>query len=302
MPEQVKCNLCGSDRHEVVYDTFKDALLIEQADSYAITEHKMLLPLRIVKCSECGLVYTSPRQPIDKLLENYGRMVDHLYIEEERGRRLSARPILRELELTIKKGRPLEIGCSAGFFIDEARKRGWDVYGVELSKWACDYARDNLKIDSTVCGTLEKASYPSEYFDAVVMKDTIEHLIDPKATLAEVRRILKPGGIICITTPDISSVLSRILKTHWWGINQTHFYFFSRKSIDDIVKTSGFTTKKIKLHTRIFSLQYIILKLKDCNEILYRMFSFLISSDLARRTLIRINLRDQVELYAQKDK
>ncbi len=305
LPKEVSCNLCGSSKNEVFYSTFRKGVSgvlaeDERVNSYAITEHTMRLPLRIVKCSECGLLYTNPRQPLKMLLSNYDRMVDQLYVVEEEGRRLSARPILDELERSGKKGRLLEIGCSAGFFIDEARKRGWEVYGIELSKWACDYARDNLGIKNIFHGKLQKTSYESDYFDAVVMKDTIEHLVDPKGTLIELKRILKSDGTICLTTPDISSFISRLLKTHWWGVNETHFYFFSRKSIIDILRATGFTVKKIGFHTRIFSMRYLMLKLKDYNKVIYSIFHPFFNNNLMGRKLIRINLRDQIELYAKK--
>jgi 2-polyprenyl-3-methyl-5-hydroxy-6-metoxy-1,4-benzoquinol methylase len=237
---------------------------------------------------------------LDALLDNYSRMVDPLYLEEEKGRRLSAKPILKELRQFKKKGRLLEIGCAAGFFLDEARKDGWDVYGVEISKWACDYARNDLGITNIFNGPLEKAGYPQDYFDAVVMKDVIEHLIDPKGVFAEIKRILKPGGMICVNTPDVSSLVSKILKTRWWGINQSHFYFFSRRSLGDMLSSAGLVPKKTKYFSRVFSLKYLAVKAKDFNKALYSLCMFLINRNIFKDALIKLNLRDQVEIYAEK--
>ena len=151
-------------------------------------------------------------------MDNYISMTDDKYLEEEEGRRASARYILKYLNKRKDgKGTLLDIGCAAGFLLDEARKDGWDVYGVELSEWAVKHAREKMGLKNVCQGTLTEAQFPANFFDVVVMTDVIEHLIDPKTTLDGIRLLLKPNGMMCCNTPDVNSLMSRILGAKMVG-------------------------------------------------------------------------------------
>lgn len=301
MLKEVKCNLCGADDFKVVYKTYSGtADRAGLAKDYKITDHSVRTPTRVVKCKKCGLIYTNPRPHVRSLMSNYINMVDSEYLEEERGRRISATTTLKSLKKLRKKGRLLDIGCAAGFLLDEARKDGWDVYGVELSKWAIDFAKKKFGINTIFNGILKNAGYPDNYFDAVVMKDSIEHLTDPKGTLVEIRRILKSDGILCINTPDIDSFVSRILKARWWGIKQSHLYYFTRKTLKKMLEASGFVPIKIKSSPRTFSIKYWLSRFEGYSGGLYKVFRFFANRKIFKSSLLTVNLRDQVEFYARK--
>jgi ubiquinone/menaquinone biosynthesis C-methylase UbiE len=300
MLKEISCNLCGSDRYSVVYKTYAGDISSVEMGSYAITDNERGMPLRIVRCSSCGLVYANPRPPIASLLDNYSNMIDPLYLDEELGRRRSAGIILSRLARLKKPGKLLDIGCATGYLLDEAKKKGWDAYGIDLSKWALDHAREKLGITNLFLGALKNAGYPVNYFDAIVMKDSIEHLPDPKATLVEMRRILKPNGIICVNTPDMGSLISRTLKAKWWGVKQSHLYYFDRKSLHAMLETAGFAPIKTMTHARVFSLNYWLLRIKDYSPALYNVFSFLFGRGIAKKSLLKIDLGDQIEVYARK--
>ncbi|OGX18468.1 MAG: hypothetical protein A3K83_05615, partial [Omnitrophica WOR_2 bacterium RBG_13_44_8b] len=299
MLKQVKCNLCGCEQYSIVYKTYKGDISTIQLDNYTITDNRRGLPLRIVRCSKCGLIYANPRPPVQSLIASYSKMADAAYLEEEKARRLSAQSILNQLQGFKKQGRLLDVGCATGFLLDEARKRGWEVFGVELSQWAVDYARNQLGLNGVSQTILKNAHFPSSYFDAVALVDAIEHLTDPKGTLEEIRRVLKSDGIICVNTPDISSLASKILRARWWGVKQAHLYYFTGKSLRKMLAESGFIIKKVKTHARIFSLKYWFSKIKDYNDNLYKICRFLIRNNLKNK-LVRINLADQVEVYCRK--
>jgi len=301
MLKEVRCNLCGEDNFKVVYKTYSGA--IDKADvvkDYKITEHSAKTLTRVVRCKKCGLIYTNPRPHVRSLVSNYVNMVDNEYVEEERGRRISAAATIRSLKKLRKKGRLLDIGCAAGFLLDEARKDGWEVHGIELSKWAVDFAKKKFGISTIFNGVLKNAGYPDNYFDAVVMKDSIEHLTDPKGTLIEIRRILKSDGILCINTPDIDSLVSRILKARWWGIKQSHLYYFTRKTLKKMLEVSGFVAIKVKSSPRTFSVKYWLSRFKGYSGVLHKTFSFFTGRKIFKDSLLTVNLGDQVEFYARK--
>jgi 2-polyprenyl-3-methyl-5-hydroxy-6-metoxy-1,4-benzoquinol methylase len=110
----------------------------------------------------------------------------------------------------------LDVGCGIGLLLSEARRRGLEVHGVELSHWSVWQAR--ARGIEVVHGILEEAGFPAGWFDAVFMIDVIEHLAAPVRTLAEVARVLHPGGTLCLVTPDASAAAARLAGARWWGL------------------------------------------------------------------------------------
>ena len=252
--EKFKCHLCGSDSYHVVYDAQRTA--VDVKPGFLISEHDPGGALRVVSCRQCGLSSLHPCPDIKGILDSYVSMQDEKYVKEEPGRRAADRRILKHLAKYKRGGRLLDIGCATGFLLDEAGKQGWEVYGVEFSAWAVKYAREKLHLSHVVQGTLKDADFPKGFFDAVVMTDVIEHLVDPRSTLDEIRQVLRPNGIFCCTTPDIDSTISKMLKAKWWGIKRAHLFYFNKKTLREMLEAAGFFPIKMDSHARTFSLGY----------------------------------------------
>jgi 2-polyprenyl-3-methyl-5-hydroxy-6-metoxy-1,4-benzoquinol methylase len=304
--QYVPCNLCGADDFDILYNAgMLDNIKESTIKNYTITDHTNSAPPRIVKCRKCGLIYANPQPSVVQIETNYTDMVDNLYLKEEKGRRESARSILHVLKRMNKSGRLLDIGCSAGFLIDEAKNFGWDVYGVDLSYWAVDFAKHKRGLQNVTQGTLTEVRYPDNFFDVVIMKDVIEHLINPKSELKEIYRILKPGGIICVNTPNIASLTSKILKARWWGINQAHLYYFTWHyfawgSLHKMLNEVGLQPFRTKSHVRVFTFNYWISRFASYNKMIHRVLVFLMERFHLENRLLRINLGDQIEVYGRK--
>ena len=142
--------------------------------------------------------------------------------------------------LAPRRGALLELGCSVGYLLDVARARGWSVSGVDPSTVARDWARKYLQLDvrpapASACG-FEPGS-----FDAVVAVEVIEHLADPLAALREVRPLMKPGGLLFLTTPNIDSKAFRDLGRKWPPIDPFgHIYYFSPETMRLLLDKAGF--------------------------------------------------------------
>ena len=106
--------------------------------------------------------------------------------------------------------------------------------------------------------------------------------------------------MLCINTPDISSLISRILRARWWGVKQAHLYYFTQKSLCDMLKTAGFLPIKTKTHARIFTVKFLLSKINDYNKNLYKICTFLINKVMNKERLVNVNLGDQIEIYAKK--
>lgn len=299
--EKIECNLCGSSNYELVHHKKRDKIKepSEFKGKYSISEANIQKPEKIFRCNVCGLTFAQQDSNLSYYADGYSEMVDQEYIEEERGRRQSSIEILKRIERHKKKGRLLEIGCANGFFIDEARRRNWEVYGVEISKWAVAYAKENLNLN-VFMGPLKEAGFADEFFDLIVMSDVIEHLTDPKYTLLELRGILKNDGILYVNTPNISSLISRILRAKWWGINKFHLFYFSKSTLEKMLDACGFKVKRYSSHVRSFSIKYWLKRFQVYNNTLYRILNFISKMGKFQSILLKISFHDQIEALVVK--
>lgn len=170
--------------------------------------------LLLRRCLGCGLVFQSPRYTQEKLaellsrdyFEGGGYAGDHhtrsYFDPAERQEKVAfSHERLAEIEaLRPSRGRLLEVGAAGGHFLLAARDRGWSVEGVELSEYAAARARDLYGLDLHR-GQLEKCAFPAASFDVVYLNDLLEHVPRPPAFLEEVRRVLRPDGILFAVVP-----------------------------------------------------------------------------------------------------
>jgi SAM-dependent methyltransferase len=145
-----------------------------------------------------------------------------------------------------KGGRPrvLDIGCAAGALLARLRDRGWDCTGVEICRAEAEYSRRERKLDVRSLA-LEENRFPAAGFDAVLASHLIEHLNDPAAFAAEAYRILEPGGVFIVTTPNIGGFQARLFRGRWRSAIFDHLYLFSVKTLSALVTQKGFAVEKI---------------------------------------------------------
>jgi 2-polyprenyl-3-methyl-5-hydroxy-6-metoxy-1,4-benzoquinol methylase len=194
---------------------------------------------RHVKCQKCHLVYVNPIKKEDKIKEDYSQMksIDASII---RASRLRATKSQVQLINKYSNGTSLlDIGCGEGFFLFNASKAGYRTKGIELSQDAAAYAKREFGLDIEA-RAFDELQLPGNYFDVVTLWQVLEHLPRPLEILNEAHRILKPGGLIAASTPDIEGIPSRILRRKWWNIRMIHINQFSTKTLMDILQNAGF--------------------------------------------------------------
>jgi SAM-dependent methyltransferase len=198
----------------------------------------------ILQCGNCGLGRTesSGFDPAAYYTEDYfsGRHADG-YADY-----LGAEPVLRrEFARSVDfirnfhgNGKLLELGCAYGFFLKEAA-RHFEVAGIELAKEAAAHGRRaglNVWSGSADETTLREIGH----VDVIVLFDVIEHLAEPRETLALCGRYLNPGGIIVITTGDFGSIVARIAGARWRLMTPPqHLWFFTQESMRLISASLG---------------------------------------------------------------
>jgi len=221
--KRVACNICGS----------QDTRLVFQKWSF-----------RIVQCIECGLVYVNPRAfrieeddyfqgPYLSTIEKDGKLdpgIATLYGE-----------IIYNLGSRAPLGKLLDVGCAMGHFLGFAKRYGWDVEGVECSPYAADYAEKRFGAKVHPVCTLSDAKLQKDTYNSCVLVEVIEHLPDPRETMREVWRVLQPGGLVYLTTPNFSSYRSLLMREEWTAVIPIgHLYYFDANTLGHLLLSLGF--------------------------------------------------------------
>ncbi|MBL8132723.1 MAG: class I SAM-dependent methyltransferase [Anaerolineae bacterium] len=207
--------------------------------------------LGLVQCQNCGLVYVSPRPEAHELYAIYGEsyfkndnsgVVGYTnYLRDEANIRKTVVGRLKRIERWRRPpGRALDVGCAAGFFLSEAEACGWQVSGIDVSTYAVDYARQRFGFDLQI-GSLLEADYAPESFDLVSMWDVIEHVPDPKRYIEAAAQLLKPGGVLVLSTPDVRSLPARMTGRRWVGykLSAEHIFYFSAATLSCMLDSAG---------------------------------------------------------------
>jgi 2-polyprenyl-3-methyl-5-hydroxy-6-metoxy-1,4-benzoquinol methylase len=132
-------------------------------------------------------------------------------------------------------GRIVDVGCTVGTFLRTAQREGFTPIGVEPNPQAAARARgQGLEVHT---GFFDQAAVERiGRADAVHMGDVIEHVFDPVELLRRAASVLRPGGVLMVVTPDIESVMGRLLQVK----PDEHLIYFTRRSLELAARTAGF--------------------------------------------------------------
>jgi 2-polyprenyl-3-methyl-5-hydroxy-6-metoxy-1,4-benzoquinol methylase len=212
--------------------------------------------LWMYQCNSCHVAFTHPMITQDRALERYSqRWFEQDYLpsygvdpQHPSVAHLAARhnaelaPAYRFRQIN----RLLDVGAGAGLFLASARVAGWQVEGVEIAEYGPMYARQHFGLD-LVHGTIHDAGFPSEYFDVVMLQDTIEHVTNPRELLQEANRILRPGGAIILSTPNFDSLGRRLFGVTWALMNPLeHLHLFNMRAMLQLFEVTGFAPYRLE--------------------------------------------------------
>jgi 2-polyprenyl-3-methyl-5-hydroxy-6-metoxy-1,4-benzoquinol methylase len=201
---------------------------------------------KVVACSSCGLNYLSPRLTESAILELYkdeayyssnvsGQGYDE-YLDIGHNWEKTFTRRLKQIAPYKSSGRALDIGCGPGYFLIAAKKLGFDVYGLDPSDYIVEQAAKTWG-DRIQLGTVETASYEPGSFDLVVAFDTFEHIYHPKHFIGKIHSLLKPGGVLVITTPDPTSALAKLSGRNWVSFKlPEHVFYWSPETIRRVLE------------------------------------------------------------------
>lgn len=224
------------------------------------------------RCQDCGLRYLDP-QPDDEVLagiytQDYfiGERTPELEVRVSRLKQGTAGLYLDALEgcLGRRGGTLLELGCGEGDFLVQARQRGWETQGLDISVHCAARANERLGVEAVQAGVLEQAGFPAQSVDVVACFDVIEHVRDPLAFLRRVYALLRPGGVLCAVTPCVDSLSARVMGRLWMEYKVEHLYYFSRLSLSRALERTGFVPLEMRPNRKVLDMDYICLHFVRC--------------------------------------
>ncbi|MDF3819398.1 class I SAM-dependent methyltransferase [Leptospira sp. 96542] len=244
----IPCNSCGSVHFKPLFS--KDSPLGER--------------FQIVSCSGCSLVQVNPQPTIESVKKYYDdsyftqrsdRGYDNYYSEKikteiSRVFRLnledlgffdweSKRKLSEKFPL-----RSLDIGCAAGYFVDYMKSSGYEAFGIEIADGPVKFARENLGLTIHQENFLDWDKGFSQSFDVITLWATIEHLHQPKETLAKIFKHLKPGGVLILSTCRYG-LLAKWMGKDWRYMNvPEHLYYYSLGDLKHSLLSLGYTNPK----------------------------------------------------------
>jgi len=213
---------------------------------------------RVVECRHCGLVYSNPYFDEVALRPLYR---DAAYIDEQQLENMSsdyAREFFRAAGTLDRSARILEIGCANGFFLEKLHRAGYqNLCGVEPGKDAVSKALPIIR-DSIINDFFRPALFSPESFDVVCCFQIFDHLPDPDRFVADVRSLLRPGGLLLAINHNIRALITRVLGERSPMYDIEHIYLFDKSTIRRLFVANGFEVSRVSALSNSYTLAYAV--------------------------------------------
>ncbi len=156
--ENIRCNLCLSDNWVYLF----------AAQDWVFPSPEKF---NFVKCRNCGLVFMNPRPTSEEMQTYYPVEYHQDYGRGKRELRFLSGNKIQSIKKFRKNGKILDIGSQKGEFLKHMQEEGWDVYGAEISSYACEYARNKLNLKNIYEGDILELDLPERFFDVFTFYD-----------------------------------------------------------------------------------------------------------------------------------
>jgi 2-polyprenyl-3-methyl-5-hydroxy-6-metoxy-1,4-benzoquinol methylase len=241
------CRLCASERLVLLFEVRGSTL------------HR---------CEGCGFVQVRDQPSASDLQEIYAQayFARGKYEDDVAQRRENERRLGLLASAGVPAGaRVLDVGCATGDFVQFAGRR-YDMWGLDVSPYATQLARDKNPehAHQIFTGFIEDQQFEPASFDAIVMWDVIEHVWDPGAVCRQLVALLKPGGSLVLSTPDIGAVTARLMRTRWAFMTPPeHLSFFSAASLEFLLERQlGLATMSSQANGKWVNIGFLAYKVR----------------------------------------
>jgi 2-polyprenyl-3-methyl-5-hydroxy-6-metoxy-1,4-benzoquinol methylase len=202
----------------------------------------------LTRCRVCSLVWLSnPPQPAEMHLhytDAYHTMISaggHNSPHRWRARKAALAPYKQS-------GALLDLGCSAGSFLESLKGEAWKLHGVEMSP-ECAKIAETKSGAQVFVGDILEAPFRRESFDVITCFDVLEHLYEPWRVVAKVGEWLKPGGIFYVLVPNVKGAEARVFGSYWHGLElPRHLFHYSPASLKFLAESAGLREVSLETH------------------------------------------------------
>ncbi|MGY4771068.1 class I SAM-dependent methyltransferase [Kribbella sp. CWNU-51] len=227
----------------------------------------------IEECPSCGLVQLVPTPTADVLRALYegdsyfegGAGTGYSEYEDQEQEYLATfREDVRRIREFVPSGRILEVGCGYGYFLQCALDAGFDAYGIDLSPAAVKWAATRHP-GRVFCGLLEEVpEIQDQKYDVIFGSHLIEHLTEPSEFLREAGRLLRPGGLVVMVTPNIKSLLARASGSRWVSFKiPEHVSYYDPATITTLLNRSGYTVRAVDSAYQYYALPFVSRRVRE---------------------------------------
>ena len=203
------------------------------------------------QCANCNLIYISPRPDLKEIHDLYGHDHAHIpadaHLQKNFGKSLHDRHMLSLLQPYKKQGTLLDIGAGGGKFLLEAKKAGFDVFGIELNPNQNEYVQQALGIPCEPRPLAE--AHRDQLFDVIYHCDVISHFYDPIAEFQLINNRLKKDGLVFFETGNIGDVAEKYYTAFTSFQYPDHLFFFGEKSLKGLLQQTGFELLEIRRYS-----------------------------------------------------
>ncbi|HET6989568.1 MAG TPA: class I SAM-dependent methyltransferase [Kribbella sp.] len=226
----------------------------------------------IEECPACGLVQLVPTPTAETLHALYegdsyfgGEGSGYSQYESQEAEYLATfREDVRRISEFVPSGRVLEVGCGYGYFLQAALDAGYDAYGVDLSPAAVKWAAERHP-GRVFCGLMEEVpEIQDQQYDVIFGSHLIEHLTEPADFLSTASRMLRPGGLIVMVTPNIKSLLARVSGRRWVSFKiPEHVSYYDPQTITTLLERSGFSVRAVDSAYQHYALPFVASRVRE---------------------------------------
>lgn len=237
-----RCPVCGSPDISLLF-TVKDHMVTgEEFPVAGCIACQARFTQNVPDPADIGRYYQSERYISHT--ETREGLVNRLY-HTVRNHTLKAKRKAMRKALRGKAGAILDYGCGTGAFLGEMKNDGWTITGIEPDADARSIARERYGVQAMPPDQL--ASLPSASMDIITLWHVLEHVYDLHETLAELHRILRPGGHLFIAVPNYTSADAVHYGVHWaaWDVPR-HLYHFAPKTMKTLLGLAGFNLQGLR--------------------------------------------------------